>query len=262
MTTGKSEGMDYASLEVPWEGDEAVQRMIRLRWVVTMVYIIIVIAGGFVPFLWPELDEGLFVVVYMVMVVGGALALILVLTSPLLRPPRSDVSVADGLAKESGVTRKLRPGETFYLQTRFNLILYIMVPMIILMAALMVYIDDMTTRVIMGVVTAFLAILAAIFINFTVKADRRTLSFKFGPFGKVLPLSDIRLIRVTKVSAMKDFMGYGVRIGPDGTIGYITQGDVGFRVETVDEKRYVVTIPEPEQLVEYVKAAIAANAEA
>lgn len=60
---------------------------------------------------------------------------------------------------------------------------------------------------------------------------------------------------------MKDFMGNGVRIGPNGTIGYILQGDVGFRVETEEGKRYVVTIPEPEGLVEYVKAAMAEGPE-
>ena len=46
-----------------------------------------------------------------------------------------------------------------------------------------------------------------------------------------------------------------------GTIGYILQGDVGFRVETEKGKRYVVTIPEPEGLVEYVKAAKAEGPE-
>jgi hypothetical protein len=50
-------------------------------------------------------------------------------------------------------------------------------------------------------------------------------------------------------------MGYGVRIGPDGSIGYVVRGGPGFRVETEEGKRYVVTIPEPEGLVEYVRAA-------
>lgn len=56
------------------------------------------------------------------------------------------------------------------------------------------------------------------------------------------------------------FGSYHGRIGPDGTKGYILQGDVGFRVETEKGKKYVVTIPDPEDLVEYVKAAMAHRA--
>jgi len=255
MPPDDKKDMDYASLDVPWGGDEQAQRMNRLRWGATIIYIILVTGGAFLPFFWPELDEGAFVTVYLVIVIGGAVGLMLILSRPLMRPTGNDVSMKDGLAVEAGVTRKLRPGETYFLRIRFKLILYIMVPVIVMMAAMMIFIPDRTTFIIMGVITAGMAILALIFINFEVKADRKILSFKFGYFGKELPLDSITSISVTKVNALKDFMGYGVRVGPDGTIGYILQGNVGFRVETDKGKRYVVTIPEPEGLVEYVKAA-------
>lgn len=261
MSKGDGKDMDYASLDVPWGEDDAAQKEVRLRWATTIVYIILVTMGAFVPFLWPEMDEGVFVTVYMIIVIGGAILLMVILTRPLIKPPGGDIRVKDGLAIEEGVTRKLRPGETYYLRMRFNLILYILLPVVLFMAALMFFIDDLTTNIIMGGTTAFIAILGLIFINFEVRADRHTLSFKFGYFGKELPLESIKSISVTKVRAMKDFMGYGVRIGPDGTIGYILQGDVGFRVETEKGKRYVVTIPEPEGLVEYVKAAKAEGPE-
>jgi hypothetical protein len=138
---------------------------------------------------------------------------------------------------------------------RFKLILYIMVPVISVMAALMLFIPDRTAVMILGITTAGMTVIVIIFINFEVRADRETLSFRFGHFGKELPLDSITSIGVTKVNAMKDFMGYGVRIGPDGTIGYILEGDKGFRVETDEGKRYVVTIPDPMGLVEYVRAA-------
>jgi MFS family permease len=247
--------MEYASLDVPWSGDEEAQRMIRLRWYVTMVYVIGVIAGAFVPFLWPGLDEGVFVAVYMAIVLGGAVLLIVVLTRPLLRPPRGELRMRDGLAVEEGVTRKLRPGETYYLRMRFNLILYLIVPLVVVMGVMTLFMPDRTSAMIMVGVTALMAVIGMIFINFEVRADRQRLSFKFGYFGKELQLDEITHISATEVNAMKDFMGYGVRIGPDGTIGYILQGDKGFRVETGDGKSYVVTIPEPEELVEYVRAA-------
>jgi hypothetical protein len=261
MSKGDEKEMDYASLDVPWAGDETVQREVRLRWAATFVYIILVTVGALLPFLWTEMDEGVFVTVYMIIVMGGAILLTVILSRPLLKPHSGDVRVKDGLAIEEGVARKLRPGETYYFRTRFNLILYILVPVVVFMAVLMFFIDDLTTLLIMGPTTAGIAILALIFINFEVKADRQTLSFKFGFFGKELPLDDISAIRVTNVNALKDFMGYGVRLGPDGTIGYILRGGAGFRVETTKGKSYVVTIPEPEGLVEYVKAAKAEGSE-
>ncbi len=256
MSPKEKTDMKYASLEVPWGEDEEAQRNVRLRWFATIVYIVLVIGFTFLPFLFQDMDEGAFVTIYMIVVVGGAILLMVILTRPLMRPPGEDVKVVDGLVSEAGVARKLRPGETYYFRMRFNMILYIMVPTIILMAVLMMFIQERTAVMIIGVVTVVMVVISLIFINFEVKADLETLSFKFGYFGTELPLDTITNIRVTKVNALKDFMGWGVRIGPDGTKGYILQGDVGFRVETDKGKKFVVTIPDPEELVEYVKAAI------
>ncbi len=256
MPSKEIKDMKYASLEVPWGENEEVQRTVRMRWFATIVYFVLVLAFAFLPFLFPDLDEGVFGTFYMIVVIGGAILLMVILTRPMMRPPGEDVKVKDGLASEAGVARKLRPGETYYLRMRFNMILYIMIPMIIFMAVLMLFIPERTAVLIIGVFTVVMVVISLIFINFEVKADLETLSFKFGYFGTELPLDTITLIRVTKVNALKDFMGWGVRMGPDGTKGYILQGDVGFHVETDKGKRYVVTIPDPENLVEYVKAAI------
>ncbi len=260
MPSKDPDDMKYSSLDVPWGGDEGAQRTTRMRWFATIVYFALVIGLTFVPFLFPDMDEEAFGTIYMIVIIGGAIALIVILSRPLMRPPGEDVKVMDGLASEAGVTRKLRPGETYYLRMRFKMILYIMVPMILFMGYLMIAIPESTTVAIIGLVNVFMVVITIIFINFEVKADLDMLSFKFGYFGTVLPLDSITHISVTKVNALKDFMGWGVRIGPDGTKGYILQGDVGFRVETEEGKKYVVTIPEPEELVEYVKAAKAERA--
>ena len=257
MTEDEDKGMEYATLEVPWDGDEEVQRTVRLGWFVTVVYIVLVVAASMVPIFWPRFDEGVFLAVYMFIVVGGAILLIIALSKPLPRPPGGDVTVKDGLAVEAGVSRKLRPGETYYLRIRFNLILYIILPMVVFFGVLALFISDRTSTLIIAAVTALMVVIGIVFINFEVKADRKTLSFKFGHFGKEIPLDEISHISVTKVNAMRDFTGYGYRIGPDGSIGYIVQGGAGFRVETDKGKRYVVTIPEPGELVEYVRAAMA-----
>jgi MFS family permease len=255
MGVKQDDDMRYASLDVPWSGDEEVQRTVRMRWYATALYLVAVILATLVPFMLPDMDEGSFAIVYSAVVVVGTVLLIAVLSRPLLRPPGPDVTVMEGLARESGVARRLRPGERYYVRTRFDLMLYLMGPVIAIMAGLMIFLRDPTTLVIMGVTTAGLTVLLLIFLNLEVKADREVLSFKFGHFGKELPLDRISSIGVTRVNALKDFMGYGVRIGPDGSIGYIVRGGEGFRVETDEGKRYVVSIPDPEGLVEYVRAA-------
>ncbi|MCK5251895.1 MAG: hypothetical protein KAQ96_03060, partial [Thermoplasmata archaeon] len=84
MSKGDGKDMDYASLDVPWGEDDAAQKVVRLRWTTSIVYLILVIVGAFVPFLWPEIDEGVFVTVYMVIVIGGAILLMVILTRPLI----------------------------------------------------------------------------------------------------------------------------------------------------------------------------------
>lgn len=259
-STEPGEDMEFASLDVPWGEDAAARRMNRLRWTITVVYIVLVLALALVPFAWPDLGEGPFVVVYLVVVIGGAILLIAVLSYPVVRSREGDVTKLEGLVSEGGVTRRLRPGETYYLRIRFKLILYIMVPVVVMMAVVLVVIPDRTAQATVGATTIALVIITGVFSTLEVRADREELSFGFSVLRKVIPLDAVHSIDVTKVNALKDYMGWGVRVGPDGSIGYIVQGDKGFRVVTSDGKRYVVTIPDPDALVEYVLAAKAERA--
>jgi len=252
--------MDFASLEVPW-GDEArARRVAWIRWGVVIVYVVLVTVLALLPLVSPELEADWFAFLYIALVVGGAIAILLVLSMPYLQAGRGGARAREGLVAEEGVARRLRPGETFYLRVRFDLLLYIMVPVIVLMAVLMVTIPEREAQAIIGVVTVVETVVTLAFLNLDVRADTGKLSFKFTTFGKEIPIDEISSIVVTEVSALRDYMGYGVRFGPDGSLGYILRGGPGFRVETAKGKTYVVTIPEPEALVEYVRAAKAERA--
>jgi len=260
VTDKGQDEMEFASLEVPW-GDEArAKRVARIRWGVVIVYVVLVTVLALFPLVSPELDAEWFAILYIGLVVGGAIVLLLVLSMPYLQAGRGGAATREGLVGEEGVARRLRPGETFYVRVRFDLILYIMVPVIILMAVMLVTIPEREAQAIIGVVVAAMTIVTLVFINLDVRADIETLSFKFTAFGKEIPIDDISSIAVTEVHALRDYMGYGVRLGPDGTMGYVLRGGPGFRVETVKGKAYVVTIPQPEVLVEYVRAAKAERA--
>jgi len=54
------------------------------------------------------------------------------------------------------------------------------------------------------------------------------------------------------VHAIKEFMGYRIRLGPDGTIGNISVGNVGVKI-ILEKKAYVITLRNPHVLVNYVR---------
>jgi hypothetical protein len=49
--------------------------------------------------------------------------------------------------------------------------------------------------------------------------------------------------------------GLGIRVGADGSIGYIAAGKVGVRIELDQGKDFVVTVSDLQGLVDYVEAA-------
>lgn len=53
----------------------------------------------------------------------------------------------------------------------------------------------------------------------------------------------------------REYMGWGIRVGADGSIGYISAGNVGVRLERYRRKDYVITVSDPQSLVDYVEAA-------
>jgi hypothetical protein len=255
-----SEEMSYADLDVPWGGtDEAFRSYNRFRWAVVIVYVAMVLVVALMP-LFVEWDDVTFMWLILGVTFGGMVVLFAVLFKPYIKRPDTTV-VQDGLVVDSGVARKLRPGETYRDVVRFNLAIYIIVPVIILMVVLMAVIPDPTAIAIQGAVIGLLAIIMVIFNNLVIEADPQMLSFNFGPIGRKIPLQEVDSIRAVAVHAMKEFMGWGIRVGPDGTIGYIASGNVGVRIAVSDGKEYVITVHDPQGLVEYVRAAKAVPAE-
>ncbi|UCC92477.1 MAG: hypothetical protein JSW25_07345 [Thermoplasmata archaeon] len=249
-----TEDMDYADLDVPWgDTEEAFRRYNRIRWAIVIIYVALVLTVSSLP-LFLEWDEMSFVYLILGVTFGGMIVIFVVLFKPYIKRPDKPM-VKDGLIVESEVVRKLRPGETYRDVKRFDLIMYIMVPVIVLLVALMVIIRDPMTIAIQGAVVALLVILALIFNSLVVEVDRQTLSFHFGPIGRDIPLGEIDSIRAVAVHATKEFMGWGIRVGPDGTIGYIASGNVGVRLAISDGKEYVLTVNDPQGMVEYVRAA-------
>ena len=148
--------------------------------------------------LFVEWDEMTATYVILIAVFGGMFALFTVLLKPYVKRPDGRV-VADGLVVDSGVVRKLRPGETYQELVRFDMTFYIILPVIVIMSILMFVMPDPNAVAIVGIVNVFLAVLAVVFTNLVVEADREKLSFRYGPVGKDIPMDDVESIRATSV---------------------------------------------------------------
>jgi hypothetical protein len=113
-----------------------------------------------------------------------------------------------------------------------------------------------TFRVIL--VTTVMIILGLIFGKLDVRCTPTNLSFKYGPFGNYIPVSNIKTIRAISLRTGRDFLGRGIDIGSDGTTGYIAGGNTGVLIQLKNNKNYRLTVSDPQSLVDYVRAARAA----
>jgi len=99
-----------------------------------------------------------------------------------------------------------------------------------------------------------LSLIILIFGNLKIKYDGKTISFRYGPLGKKLCLEEISEIEPFSIRPLKDYLGWGWRIGSDGSIGYISSGNIGIRIQTTNGRIYVVTMPYPQKLVNHIRS--------
>jgi hypothetical protein len=80
------------------------------------------------------------------------------------------------------------------------------------------------------------------------------LRVRFGPIRTKIQFSDIVSARPTVINPWKTYLGFGWRIGSDGSIGYITEVRTGIRLEIKGRRRnYVISSHQPQVLVNYIR---------
>jgi hypothetical protein len=228
------------------------RRMVRKRWGATIAYLVMSMVLSVLPIFieWNELYWGILITVA---VVGGAAVLIAVLLVPAISGPR-EPDIPDGLLagpRAGNASGQARPYNDTLKMTG---ILYMMLGMAIMFMVIGIWSMDMMILAIMAATSALMLVLVMIFGTLEVVCDDQVLSFHFGPFGKDVPVGEISSIRPTAIHPLKDFMGWGVRVGTGGEIGYIVSGDVGVRISIEGGKTYVVTVNDPQALVDCVRA--------
>ncbi|MFW6195965.1 MAG: hypothetical protein ACOC5D_01390 [Thermoplasmatota archaeon] len=223
---------------------------ISVRWISVMVYILLLIPVILIP-LYTDLAEKTYGILISVYSIGGAAIIISTVMRPYLKRRKrvESVSSVDDDKPEEEVTTK----EIYHEKVTSKIFVLALVIATLIIGMTTYFMPD--SRSISYGLVAVLVILLVVgyfFRGLKVKCDNKNLSFNFGPIGKDVPLNKIKNIDVTNVRPLKDFMGWGHRIGPDGSIGYIAAGDKGVKIDLKNGKTYVITVNHPKRLINHV----------
>ena len=107
------------------------------------------------------------------------------------------------------------------------------------------------TRVILLVIAIVDLILFWSFSQLTIKVTSEYLQIGFGIFKKKIPFSKINDFKIEEYQKSR-YLGYGIRIGRDKSIGYVARGGRGIRV-MLKPRDYFFTTDSPEQLLAMLK---------
>lgn len=231
------------------------QSIIRMRWLAVGFYLISVIALTIIPAMVDaERFENIGDVIGFVVIIE-TIGLLAIIAYPFLanrsppRPPPVMKLVGDVDRPAIDLTR------IWFERVRLKMIVLGAVIVIVIFAVTAVNSSspDDASWLLIGL--AILVVVLLIFSHLEISCSPKALSFHYGPFGKTFPLERIERIRAVSVNPLKEYMGWGIRVGADGSIGYIAAGKVGVRIELDEGKDYVVTVSDPQSLVDYVEAA-------
>ncbi len=100
---------------------------------------------------------------------------------------------------------------------------------------------------------AFIALIAILFHRLDIEVDKKLVHFHWGLFGKKLKINEITEIRPVAVHPLRDFMGYGIRTGSDGSLGYISNSKFGVKITTTEGRTYTVSTNKPMEICELVR---------
>lgn len=107
--------------------------------------------------------------------------------------------------------------------------------------------------VLVGVALPALFLLA----NLRTEVREHAICIRFTPFHlryRCFRYADIRSIRARRYRPLREYGGWGLRLGPSGW-AYNVSGDLGVQLELVDGRRVLIGSRDPEAIVAAVKAA-------
>lgn len=163
----------------------------------------------------------------------------------------------DQVYPERAETDSLNPTHVeYHEEVKFKLLQYIIIPILTFNVIAIPFIvpTGVWPTIIAAFTAIFLLIIFLVFGHIRIHYDGQTLRVRFGPLKDKFAISDITRIENIQVRAIKDYLGYGKRLGPDGSIGYIVRGGKAIRLVMNNSKIYVISSNDPDKLISMLKS--------
>jgi len=233
------------------EYDARANRLTRLKW----LSIALLIGGSFAIsslIVFTDIDESTIVFWKMIYVIIGMMILTWIFIHPLLKP-QPGPPTSEGLELVSRPADLNRPWEETLISRRIYWVGFL-IPVIILLI-LTIFIPTSWLIATSAGAVALILIFYYLFGNLKVRCTPLILSFHYGPFGHDLEIENIESIRCIPIRFGKEYLAPGIEIAPDGSKAYIASGTTGVRIQTKEGQQFLITVSDPQSLVEYVKTA-------
>jgi len=227
------------------------ERIGRLRLVAVIVYVsisLLLLGYYFVG----DIENDTYVGLYLGYTVFGSAILFYAYLYPLFRPRNDPVPSGSMTIPPQDVDLSVDWREI--LVTR-NL-LYLFPPVLILITLWAILIPHPVNSFRVVLVSIVMMVLGSIFGKLEVRCSRTHLSFHYGPLGRDVPIGKIESIRAISLKGGRDYLGNGIDLAPDGSIGYIADGKTGVLISMLEGRNYRLTVSDPQSLVDYVRAAM------
>lgn len=196
------------------------------------------------------IKDKMVIIVSIVVIIGGLAILFSILLNPIKNPLKLPYSFNEDEIKF------LEAPTDYYNEQLMTGILKIIIPMVIIYSVASVMIlfsKGMSEAIYFFLALAFFAIIGLVFSKITIQISDDIIKIRLGLFKDVLKIGDVLSIRSTTIKSMGSYFGYGKRVGTDGSIGYIAGPKVGVRMEMKNGKTYVISVDDPQELVNVIR---------
>ena len=218
----------------------------RNRIIAIVIYSILSTIAVILP-IYINDDRIIFLTV--VVILGGLALLFYMLLIPLKNPIDPPISQKDELIIPKDGSLE------YYNEQLMTVVLKIVIPMIIIYSVASVWIlfTNISEAIYFFAALVFFVIIALVFSKVTIQIRSGILTIRLGPFNDELKISEIVSIRSVAVKSMGTYLGYGKRVGVDGSIGYIAGSKTGIRIMMKNGKTYVISHNSPQDMVNVVQ---------
>ena len=93
------------------------------------------------------------------------------------------------------------------------------------------------------------------FVKLTVVVDKEIIKYKLFPFiNKSIDWNEVKDIEIVKISALSNFLGWGIRFSKKYGWSYITNSEYGLFIKKNDGKKITLSIKNRDELEEFLEA--------